>query len=421
MGGNTTSVAGNAISDLCVRYAGLLNIDVYENEKKSLPNELHPAFDINKKHWDVIWEDRRPDGFLARIYAPKEAAESAPTETCPPVLIFRGSDSDPEDFAELAGGLRIDWNITGETGLGSINYSGTVDRSASAAPNLNGLTMAEIRSRGLFEETLFVRSPGRTTQRVGGWDWSSTMLTLTWAVDASLFYGHNGDWSVNFAQGLGKEIPPQYENAIAAGRFAADLAMSDYGGRLIITGHSLGGGLASAAGIAARIKHANLTIKSTTYNAAGLHANTARLAGGTLATGAAVPTRAVHVKDEILNSMQAQSRLVPLLADLLNWGAKTMPPAIANPSPSPGVSPGPLAISGVEAAPKWQALPILFTLNNQTVGPPLGPLGHILGIASTSRTVHAFLDETVEYLFDRLSEGEFLEYGELTSLGTRVF
>ncbi|MEO1347029.1 MAG: hypothetical protein AAFV74_23050 [Pseudomonadota bacterium] len=127
------------------------------------------------------------------------------------------------------------------------------------------------------------------------------------------------------------------------------------------------------------------------------------------------------MKDEILNSMQAQSRLVPLLADLLNWGAKTMPPAIANPSPSPGVSPGPLAISGVEAAPKWQALPILFTLNNQTVGPPLGPLGHILGIASTSRTVHAFLDETVEYLFDRLSEGEFLEYGELTSLGTRVF
>lgn len=222
-------------------------------------------------------------------------------------------------------------------------------------------------------------------------------------------------------KGLGGLSPPQYESAIEAGIYAAGIAESQFGNRLIVTGHSLGGGLASAACIAARIEKPNLIMKSTTYNAAGLHKNTAQMAGGTRSTANDVPMRAVHVKDEILNSMQSRSRLVPLLADLLAWGNKSMPAALANPTPSPGRSPGHLEISGQTPVPEWSLLPTLFTFNQQTVGPPMTHLGAILGIASTSRDINSFIRDAVAYIFDQLSEGEILTYPELISLGTHGF
>lgn len=72
----------------------------------------------------------------------------------------------------------------------------------------------------------------------------------------------NGDdWKANFQQGVGQDSP-HYRNALAIGR---QIARS--GADVEMTGHSLGGGLASAAALAAG-RHAD------TFNSAGLHDRT---------------------------------------------------------------------------------------------------------------------------------------------------
>lgn len=70
------------------------------------------------------------------------------------------------------------------------------------------------------------------------------------------------DWVTNFGQGLGFETA-QYNEAIALAR----QAKVAYGENVIITGHSLGGGLAATAAIAA-------DIPAVTFNASGVHDRT---------------------------------------------------------------------------------------------------------------------------------------------------
>ena len=70
------------------------------------------------------------------------------------------------------------------------------------------------------------------------------------------------DWVTNFGQGLGFETA-QYNEAIALAR----QAKVAYGEDVIITGHSLGGGLAATAAIAA-------DIPAVTFNASGVHDRT---------------------------------------------------------------------------------------------------------------------------------------------------
>lgn len=83
------------------------------------------------------------------------------------------------------------------------------------------------------------------------------------------FAGSNDahDWLSNFRQGLGFD-DAQYDRA----RDVALLAKAAYGDRLAITGHSLGGGLASAAALAAQTP-------AVTFNAAGLSDKTIQRLG----------------------------------------------------------------------------------------------------------------------------------------------
>ena len=104
---------------------------------------------------------------------------------------------------------------------------------------------------------------------------------------------NSDDWKANLRQGAGQNSI-HYRNALAIGhqvaRSGADVEM---------TGHSLGGGLAAAAALAAG-RHAD------TFNAAGLHDTTIAQAGG-IARGAGRPTGAAdnyRVPGEILTFVQ---------------------------------------------------------------------------------------------------------------------
>lgn len=116
------------------------------------------------------------------------------------------------------------------------------------------------------------------------------------------------DWKNNVQQGLGLDAP-SYAKALQIGRQIARLDAD-----VTFTGHSLGGGLASAASIASGRE-------ADTFNAAGLSENTIGDAR-TIATandrgGAAV--QAYHVPGEVLTSVQnGGDRMIGgLLGDLV--------------------------------------------------------------------------------------------------------
>lgn len=101
------------------------------------------------------------------------------------------------------------------------------------------------------------------------------------------------DWKANLQQGIGQDSP-HYRSALAIGR---QIARS--GADVEMTGHSLGGGLASAAALASG-RHAD------TFNAAGLHDHTINQANG-IARAAGQGSGAVdnyRVPGEILTHVQ---------------------------------------------------------------------------------------------------------------------
>ena len=101
------------------------------------------------------------------------------------------------------------------------------------------------------------------------------------------------DWATNLAQGVGAET--EYYNRAM---IAADRLDLETDGRFEITGHSLGGGMASAAA-------AVTGAQATTFNAAGLHDDTAArfLEGRGIAPVDAMDTTTAYVvKGELLNT-----------------------------------------------------------------------------------------------------------------------
>ncbi|KRG39702.1 phospholipase [Stenotrophomonas pictorum JCM 9942] len=110
------------------------------------------------------------------------------------------------------------------------------------------------------------------------------------------------DWPQNLGQGVGFQTR-QYKNAIEL----TERALAAYGENLLLTGHSLGGGLAAAAGVI------NNT-PTVTYNSAGVHSNTFErvrldpIAAREYAADGLI--RSYSVKNELLTHLQEDS--IPL-------------------------------------------------------------------------------------------------------------
>ncbi|WFE72802.1 type VI secretion system tip protein TssI/VgrG [Halomonas sp. M1] len=134
------------------------------------------------------------------------------------------------------------------------------------------------------------------------------------------------DWLNNFAQGADRHSD-YYERAVELG----DLIQRS-GAKIHITGHSLGGGMASAASRASGMA-------ATTFNAAGLHPNTVERYGGTLHILEQENIAAYRVRGEVLTNLQEQNSglAIPSLA---GWGqqqlAKKLPNATGIPHELPG-------------------------------------------------------------------------------------
>src|SRR3546814_767654 len=110
------------------------------------------------------------------------------------------------------------------------------------------------------------------------------------------------DWKHNFGQGLGRK-DDQYDRALTLGRKAKEV----FGENVIFAGHSLGGGLAAAAGMAN-------DVPAVTFNAAGVHDKTLERHGfdaDTLKREAEQGLiRSYRVESEILTHLQEGS--IPL-------------------------------------------------------------------------------------------------------------
>ncbi len=126
-------------------------------------------------------------------------------------------------------------------------------------------------------------------------------------IDGSIVLSFKGtsslsDWGQNIKQGTGGSSY-QYERAMKL----AQRYKKAYGNKLQFAGHSLGGGLASAAA-------AVTGLPAYTYNAAGLHPNTPKDFGGSLETANKM-SKSWHVKGEILTMSQNNlGKLLPVLA-----------------------------------------------------------------------------------------------------------
>ena len=104
-----------------------------------------------------------------------------------------------------------------------------------------------------------------------------------------------GDWLANGLQALGLETD-HYNRALELGE---SLVVPE-GARVTLTGHSLGGGLASAASMAAELD-------STTFNAAGLSRNTINAAQAIAAKDGQLDIpdiSAYYVRGEVLSALQ---------------------------------------------------------------------------------------------------------------------
>lgn len=109
------------------------------------------------------------------------------------------------------------------------------------------------------------------------------------------------DWSTNARQGLGKETG-YYSQAMEIGRTATDAAP----GRVSFVGHSLGGGLASAAS-------AITDGPAHTYNAAGLHPATIERYDREIVDD--LPVQAYYVEGDILNAAQDSTPIPPAVGN----------------------------------------------------------------------------------------------------------
>ncbi|WP_033577885.1 PAAR domain-containing protein [Dickeya chrysanthemi] len=156
-----------------------------------------------------------------------------------------------------------------------------------------GLDLIDLKSvKGLAEEDFFDNKTGFGSALFKSSINGETMLTYRGTNNAVTGVK---DWATNGSQGIGLETA-QYNQAMFLAKQVKDVMSKS---SPIIVGHSLGGGLASAAVSATKLP-------GYTFNAAGLHANTVAKGANMTTTNSLIKTQAVD--GEILTMVQTYGK-----------------------------------------------------------------------------------------------------------------
>jgi hypothetical protein len=120
-----------------------------------------------------------------------------------------------------------------------------------------------------------------------------------------------GDWGDDIRQGIGVKVP-QYMTAMKHAQMLNSATLSR-GYSFVLTGHSLGGGLAAAAS-------AVTGAPALIFNAAGVNPATFRHYGSPLVTAPGANVVHYMVNGEILNGLQLGSGIMPQATANTNYG-----------------------------------------------------------------------------------------------------
>lgn len=197
-----------------------------------------------------------------------------------------GSGGETVDEPDLADDVRgtdphqVDLELA-ELAKGVYDGGGTDSFDPVSADDLEklGIDSDSLTGRGGFQANIYRDADGRYVLAFAGTDPKSV-----------------SDWGANAQQGLGG-LSSQHLQAIALAQHLAAAVGSD---NMVLTGHSLGGGLASTASVATGVP-------AVTFNAAGVHPNTVVAAAALGHHSAGLDqgqVRNYHVRGEILTTVQ---------------------------------------------------------------------------------------------------------------------
>ncbi|MGV1772324.1 lipase family protein [Agrobacterium vitis] len=325
----TTTISGDTSMDKCLRRAAWLIFDIYDQHYSQMAIQTRPMLADVRKNWSKIF-DKKDDssGYRAVFYRPN-GNDSDKATLCPPVLVFRGSDFNEKEFSGFAISIEIDYRW--DLGFFSANPEQRPPQRFEFvfSPNHDVAQMkpADLSAAGFTPTSIIKKDAGHIALRAIAPSWIPFPVTgaAQWTASITVWTKDQGDWATNFRQGVGLYTDQYDLYVVNHAKEAAQIAMSEWNGRMMILGHSLGGGLASLAACVAQRQYPALKLGVRTFNAAGLHSATAGRANTSLS---AATVRSFAVEDEILTTVQKRSSPIPLISHILRWAGRTMPEAI---------------------------------------------------------------------------------------------
>lgn len=364
----TSTVLGDAKWKTCWKQASYLSKYIYKHPpgpggfKTEYPDKMTKV----EENWAVWAEQNNQDasGLVARLFKLKTWDPAKKNTSCPPCLVYRGTDFEDMRGMGICASIRIDYGWFWYTIEFNKLFDPTIKPKMVGASRGNrgkqvDFTRAEIIALGFAPINILTETGQASIEGAT----NGTQLNLTLTMQADIMARDDGDWLNNVNQGLGRGSV-QYNDAISFGKKCVKekiLATADK--RLEISGHSLGGGIAAAVCCVLDAEFTDITFHAMTFNAAGVHPNTVRPAS--LTDGV---INNFTVEDEILTTLQSYTSTLPFVGSVFvhasrALGMKAMPPALGTMQRVAGRSPG-----GTLGA-KGSALPNLFPVQQQTLKP----------------------------------------------------
>ncbi|MGV1832676.1 hypothetical protein ACQZ6Z_25230 [Agrobacterium vitis] len=397
---NATVVSGQAKWQTCWRQACYLAKYIYKNPSPSdgfhtqYPEKMAEV-ERNWEKWDELVQQGE-SGLVARLFKVKGYGPNSKTDVCPPCLVFRGTDFD--DMRDLA----ICATIHATVGVywKNLELVNVLDKSMNPKSSREDLIKAGFSPIQIYHETGTVDVQGAT---------DGTYIRAGVDLNLEIMARENGDWTNNIQQGLGRGSR-QYTNAIIYGRKIVDAKIQTSADkRLEITGHSLGGGLASAVCAFLSRFYPDVYFHAIVFNPSGVHPNTIKPA-----TAADGNINVFSVKDEILTTVQSHRNLLPVIGAIFRLAKRTigqdgMPDHLGNMMQVQGTSPGKYDEKW-SVPPKGSHLPVLFPINQQTLVefPKKGGFPELTKLDSmlnASPSVSLFATQFLQYLNERYRKG----------------